>query len=320
MLSFIEGATFQKPSHSRKTAVNGFTHCLSTQKSIAMWLECVPSIQIDTSVAGPKCQGRIAGEAVRGCRWGRCLMGFGLTFQHICFVPVLHGICITLWHDFYGFGCCSDHDSNHHHPAVKDSKAPADGSFTRLTHAAEFYASQAASQAAEFFSLKRLGDENFWLMVLIRHSLQSLWYWFTHLLVEGFFGSPCFSNLKFRRWADSPVESRGWFDFASCLWLWPHFWGHHLCGVDSMGTLQKKDMFWVVEKKARVLLGFLKRNRASSEIIWIDAPGRVKRARTGFKWWSMDWHVSLDWLRGKLTVQETSYFIIKYECFLQILL
>ena len=33
------------------------------------------------------------------------------------------------------------------------------GSFSRLTHAAEFYASQAATQAAGLFSYKKTGDE-----------------------------------------------------------------------------------------------------------------------------------------------------------------
>ena len=33
------------------------------------------------------------------------------------------------------------------------------GSFSRLTHAAEFYASQAATQAAGLFSSKKTGDE-----------------------------------------------------------------------------------------------------------------------------------------------------------------
>ena len=33
------------------------------------------------------------------------------------------------------------------------------GSFSRLTHAAEFYASQAATQAAGLFSYKKSGDE-----------------------------------------------------------------------------------------------------------------------------------------------------------------
>ena len=37
--------------------------------------------------------------------------------------------------------------------------AGSEGSFSRLTHAAEFYASQAATQAAGLFSYKKTGDE-----------------------------------------------------------------------------------------------------------------------------------------------------------------
>jgi len=71
------------------------------------------------------------------------------------FSPQKHGFSVDFALDHFWEGHASK-DVAATEPA---NAAGSEGSFSRLTHAAEFYASQAATQAAGLFSYKKTGDE-----------------------------------------------------------------------------------------------------------------------------------------------------------------